>query len=252
MAGAVDGARFCIQNGRMDKQGLTSAPGRAVTLAQSVTERLRAALLAGRFGPGEKLSEESLSEMLLVSRTPVRSALHRLAAEGLLDYVPNRGFSVRGTDARRLQSIFDVRGVLEGLAARGAAENGLAPAQQAEYAKALATGDRIFARKRLVAADRAAFSDVNARIHETILNAADNRMLGDMLALCHNIPASSERNVLWGDFEWLRRSHDDHHRLFEALLARDAHRAEQLMREHIYTVRAKLLVQVAGATGQWG
>lgn len=224
-------------------------PPAALTLAQSVTERLRAALLEGRFGAEEKLSEESLCEMLQVSRTPVRSALHRLAAEGLLDYVPNRGYSVRGVDARRLRGIFEVRGVLEGLAARSAAENGLTAAQQADYAQALATGDRLFARPRLLSRDRAVFSGVNARIHETILEAAGNQMLRDMLALCHNVPASSQRNVLWGDHEWLRRSHDDHHRLFEALLAREANRAEQLMREHIHTVRNKLLGQATEGQG---
>ncbi|MFX8531488.1 GntR family transcriptional regulator, partial [Acinetobacter baumannii] len=77
-------------------------------LAESVTGRLRAALLEGHFSAGEKLHEESLSDTLKVSRTPVRAALLRLAAEGLLDYVPTRGFSVRTLDAHRLRSIFEV------------------------------------------------------------------------------------------------------------------------------------------------
>lgn len=210
-----------------------------VTLAQSVTDRLRAALLEGRFAPDEKLNEASLSEMLAVSRTPVRAALHGLAAEGLVDYVPNRGYSVRGVSIKSLGSIFEVRGVLEGLAARSAAENGLSDALHASYTQALAEGDRVMAKGRLLVTDRTVFSDVNARIHAAILQAADNRMLQDMLRLCHNIPASSDRNVLWDDYVWLRRSHDDHHRLLEAILMRDAHRAEQLMREHIHTVKLK-------------
>jgi GntR family transcriptional regulator of vanillate catabolism len=226
------------------------AATRTVTLAESVTERLRAALLEGRFSAEEKLNEESLSGRLQVSRTPVRSALHRLAAEGLLDYVPNRGYSVRALDAQRLRSIFEVRGVLEALAARSAAENGLSDAQRTDYADALEAGDRVLAKRRLVAADRTVFSRVNARIHDVILQAAGNRMLEEMLALCHNIPASSERNVLWGDHVWLRRSHDDHHRIFEALLARDAHRAEQLMREHIYTVKIKQMANTADSRKQ--
>jgi GntR family transcriptional regulator of vanillate catabolism len=211
----------------------------AVTLAQWVTDRLRVTLLEGRFAPEEKLNEASLSDMLAVSRTPVRAALHGLAAEGLLDYVPNRGYSVRGVSGKGLSSIFEVRGALEGLAARSAAENGLSAALQSTYAEALAEGDRVLAKGRLLVADRAIFSDVNARIHATILQAADNRMLQDMLRLCHNIPASSDRNVLWDDYRWLRRSHDDHHRVLEAILLRDAPRAEQLMREHIHTVKLK-------------
>jgi GntR family transcriptional regulator of vanillate catabolism len=211
----------------------------AVTLAQSVTDRLRGALLEGRFAPEEKLNEAALSALLAVSRTPLRSALNRLAAEGLLDYVPNRGYSVRAVDVESLGSIFEVRGALEGLAARKAAEHGLSEDLQRAYRQALAEGDRVLSKGRLLAADRSVFSDVNVRIHAAILQAAENRMLQDMIQLCHNIPASSERNVLWDDYPWLRRSHDDHHRLLEAILLRDAPRAEQLMREHIHTVKLK-------------
>ena len=211
----------------------------AATLAQTVAQRLREALLEGRFAPEEKLHEESLAAMLRVSRTPVRSALHGLAAEGLLDYVPNRGYTVRSVDRRALSSIFDIRGVLEGLAARLAAERGMSRALQTAYAQALAEGDRVLSKGRLVMADRPVFSDVNARLHTAILDAADDRMLHDMIRLCHNIPASSDRNVLWDDHAWLRRSHDDHHRLFEAILLRDAPRAERLMREHIHSVKLK-------------
>lgn len=211
----------------------------AVTLAQSVTDRLRSALLEGRFGADEKLHEESLSAMLKVSRTPVRSALHGLAAEGLLDYVPNRGYSVRSVDLAQLTAIFDVRGVLEGLAARRAAEQGMSAALQASVQAALEEGDRVLAKGRLLVADRPIFSDVNACIHAAIGEAADNRMVHDMLRLCHNLPATSERNVMWDDARWLRRSHDDHHRIFDAILRREGARAEALMREHVHTVKLK-------------
>ena len=211
------------------------------TLAQTVADRLRAALLEGRFAPGEKLNEASLSSMLTVSRTPVRSALHSLTADGLLDYVPNRGYSVRSVDRDRMRSIFDVRGALEGLAARLAAGQGLDESQQASFTQALAAGDRILDKGRLLAADRALYGDVNARIHAAILDAAGNRMLHDMLRLCHNIPVSSERNVLWDDFRWVRRSHEDHHILYEAISSRDATRAERVMKEHIHSVQLRLM-----------
>jgi GntR family transcriptional regulator of vanillate catabolism len=221
----------------------------AVTLTQSVTDRLRAALLEGRFDPEEKLNEESLSAMLQVSRTPVRSALHGLAAEGLLDYVPNRGYSVRSVDLAQLTAIFDVRGVLEGLAARRAAERGMPSALQATVQAALGEGDRVMAKGRLLVADRPIFSDVNARIHAAILEAADNRMVHDMLRMCHNIPATSERNVMWDDPPWLRRSHDDHHRIFDAVLRRDGARAEGLMREHVHTVKLQRGTRLAPEPG---
>jgi GntR family transcriptional regulator of vanillate catabolism len=220
-----------------------------VTLAQSVTDRLRTAVMEGRFLPDEKLQEMSLSAMLNVSRTPIRSALHSLAAEGLLEYVPNRGYSVRSLDADRLISVFDIRGVLEGLAARLAAERGMDEATQADFQSALAQGDRIMQRGKLVPADRDRFGEVNVRIHEAILRAADNRMLNDMIRICRNIPISSDRNVLWNDYGWIRRGHDDHHRMFDAIRLRDGSRAEQLMREHVHTVKLQMKEQLEHAAG---
>ena len=210
------------------------------TLAQTTTERLRRALLDGRFAPGERLQEESLSALLQVSRTPVRSALHGLAADGLLDYVPNRGYSVRRVDPDRLDSIFDLRGVLEGLASRKAAERGMDALAHAACVKALADGDHVISKGRLFASDRAVFIEINAMLHQAIVGAAHDRMLSEMLRLCHNIPVSSHRNVSWGDFPWLRRSHDDHHRIVEAIHLSDGPRAEMLMREHILSVKLRM------------
>jgi GntR family transcriptional regulator of vanillate catabolism len=219
----------------------------AVTLSQSVTDRLRTALLEGRFLPDEKLQEMSLSAMLNVSRTPIRAALHSLTAEGLLEYVPNRGYRVRGLDTDRLISVFDIRGMLEGLAARLAAERGMDEATQTEYRLALEKGDSLIEKGKLVRADRDRFAQVNVCIHEAILHAADNRLLNDMIRLCHNIPISSDSNVLWNDYAWLRRSHDDHYRMFEAILLRDGSRAEQLMREHVLTVKLHMKDQLERA-----
>ncbi|MDB5759573.1 MAG: hypothetical protein JWM30_2862 [Burkholderia sp.] len=208
-----------------------------VTLSQTVTDRLRAAILEGQFLPNEKLQEVALAKFLDASRTPIRAALHSLASEGLVDYVPNRGYSVRGMDAERMVSVFDVRGVLEGLAARLAAENGMDEVMLTDYRDALAQGDRIVEKGCLVAEDRDLFGEINVRLHGAILRSADNRMLNDMLRQCQNIPISSERNVLWTDFKYLRRSHDDHHRLLEAIIMRDGARAEQIMREHVLGVK---------------
>jgi GntR family transcriptional regulator of vanillate catabolism len=213
----------------------------ALTLTQAVTDRLRGELLEGRFSPDEKLHEESLSATLSVSRTPLRAALNTLAAEGLLEYVPNRGYSVRGVDLDHLTSLFDVRSVLEGLAAKLAAERGMTQPMLDAFRASLIQGDRVIAKGRLLKPDRVIFSEVNACIHAAVHDAAGNRMLHDMIRLCHSVPVSSDRNILWDDYDWLRRSHDDHHRLFDAISHRDGSRAEQLMREHIHTVKLRLL-----------
>ena len=227
------------------KAQLTLATHATVTLAQSVTDQLRARVMEGEFKPGARLHEVSLSQMLGVSRTPVRAALHSLAAEGMLNYAPNRGYRVSTIDADRLITIFDLRGVLEGLASRLAAERGMDDAAVADFRQALAQGDAIMASGALRPADRDAFAEVNARIHQIIVSAADDRMLTDMIRVCHNIPISSERNVMWTDYDWLRRSHDDHHRVLDAILLRDGPRAEQLMREHLHSVKLQVRAQLS-------
>jgi GntR family transcriptional regulator of vanillate catabolism len=221
----------------------SDTPG-AVTLSQSVTDRLRSAILEGHFMPSEKLQEVSLSAMLNASRTPVRAALHSLTVEGLLEYVPNRGYSVRSMDIEKAMSAFDVRGALEGLAARLAAQNGLDETAMADFRWALEEGDRIIDKGRLEPDDQALFSEVNVRLHGAILRSANNQLLSDMMRICQNRPISSDRTVLWSDYRWVRRSHDDHHRLFDAILTRDGARAEQLMREHILAVKVHMKQQL--------
>src|ERR1700754_294748 len=95
------------------------------TRSASVVEALRAAILAGEFHPGERVHEVKLTALLGVSRTPVRAALQKLASEGLLDYTPNRGYTLREFSISEVISAYEVRAVLEGLAARLSAERGL-------------------------------------------------------------------------------------------------------------------------------
>src|SRR6202021_4008789 len=100
---------------------------RAGNRALSVMDMVREAILAGSVPAGERLNEVQLSRTLSVSRTPVRAALQALAGEGLLDYAPNRGFSVREFPLDAIVDAYDIRASLEGLAARFAAERGLTP-----------------------------------------------------------------------------------------------------------------------------
>jgi GntR family transcriptional regulator of vanillate catabolism len=229
--------------------GLSRDGTEAVTLSQSVTEKLRTAILEGRFASEARLQEELLAETLAVSRTPIRAALHTLSNEGLLDYIPNRGYSVRKVDTERLGDIFDVREALESLAARLAAEKGMSDSDQEEFMRTLKDGDRILSKGKLLPEGREGFSAVNERLHEAIIRVASNQMLTDAIRVCYNIPMSSDRNVLWRSYEWIRRSHDDHHRLFEAICARDGGRAERLMREHVLSVKQHMREQLDAGEG---
>src|ERR1700754_2938320 len=116
---------------------------RAGNRALSVMDQIREAVLNGSVAAGERLNEVRLSRTLAVSRTPVRAALQALAGEGLLDYAPNRGFSVREFPINAIVDAYEIRAALEGVAARFAAERGLSEADRASIEQALAAGDTL-------------------------------------------------------------------------------------------------------------
>ncbi|MDM0070062.1 GntR family transcriptional regulator [Variovorax sp. J31P207] len=204
------------------------------TLSQDVTETLRNWILHGQIQPGERLEEIPLAERLGVSRTPVRAALSTLASEGLINHQPKRGYLVRGFDVDEIAAAYDVRAVLEGLACRNAATRGLTEEQSRRLLDALAEGDRILARGELRPEDHEPYQQMNVTIHDTLLHAAGNPWVTRFAEQAQNIPFASDRIILWDDHAIILRSHGDHHRIIEAILARDCVRAEQLMREHVY------------------
>ncbi|WP_053220903.1 GntR family transcriptional regulator [Methylobacterium indicum] len=211
-------------------------------------ETLRSAILGGEFAPGERLHEVKLTARLGVSRTPVRSALQKLASEGLLDYAPNRGYAMRDFPVDEIISAYEVRAVLEGLAARLATERGLTAVHRALLERALADGDQLLAGGALSPVDRGVYRDVNSTIHETIHAAAGSRMLADMVRLCQHVPVSSPRNVVAFEVRDVRRRHDDHHRIVEAILSRESWRAEMLMRDHVASVKTSLIRSLTGSS----
>ena len=103
-------------------QDLRPAPGSAISQTERVILALRELVLRGEFRAGERLAELTLVRMLNASRTPVRLALDRLAREGVLEALPSGGFRVREFAIADIWDAIDTRGVLEGTAARFAAE----------------------------------------------------------------------------------------------------------------------------------
>ena len=209
--------------------------------ALSVTDRLREAILGGEIATGVRLNEVRLSQMMEVSRTPVRAALQALAGEGLLDYVPNRGFLVRTFPLSEIVDAYDIRAQLEGLATRFAAERGLSAQDREVVEQALADGDALLNKGVFETGDMSRYRIINGNFHDTILGAAKNRMLGEMIRICHHVPVSSNRNIVAFEHRNVRRRHDDHHRIYEAILGREPHRAEALMREHVGGIKSLLV-----------
>jgi GntR family transcriptional regulator, vanillate catabolism transcriptional regulator len=223
---------------------------RAGNRALSVMDQIREAILGGAVSAGERLNEVRLSRTLSVSRTPVRAALQALAGEGLLDYAPNRGFTVREFPLDAIVDAYDIRAALEGVAARFAAERGLRTNERAVIERSLAAGDKLLERGSFEAGDLTTYRNINGDFHDTLLAAARNRMLAEMIRICHHVPMSSSRNIVAFEHRDVRRRHDDHHRIFEAIEAREPWRAEMLMREHVSGVKASLIKSLTERGGR--
>lgn len=204
------------------------------TLSQHVTDTLRDWVLHGKFSPGARLEEIPLAEKLGVSRTPVRAALATLGNEGLLEHLPKRGYTVRAYDIGEIVAAYEVRAALEGLACRQAAMRGLSNDAVAVLKNCLDEGDRILGKGVLLAEDHLPYQQVNITLHNGILEAAGNPWVRRFATQAQAIPYASDRIILWEDHGIILRSHDDHHRIVNAIIARDGARAEDLMREHVY------------------
>ena len=223
----------------MNEPGATGS--RSGTRSLSIMDRLREAILSGAHEAGQRLNEVHISQAMNASRTPVRAALQALAGEGLLDYAPNRGFTVRAFHLTEIVDAYDIRATLEGVAARFTAERGLSAGEKKVIEKSLADGDRLLKRGSFKAGDLSVYRLINGNFHDTILSAARNRMLGEMIRICHHVPISSSRNIVAFHYHDVRRRHDDHHRIYDAVVAREPWRAETLMREHVASIKASLV-----------
>lgn len=227
------------------RRSITPPEEEALTRSVSITDTLRSSILAGEFEPGGRIYEVSLSEQLNVSRTPIREALKALAGEGLLDYIPNRGYHVREYSVDDIVQAYEIRAALEGLAAKRAAQLGLAAEERAVIEAALRDGEALLSRGSLSTADRNQYGIINAAIHSAIHTAGQSRMLRDMLRQSQQVAPSSHRNVIAFELPDVRRRHDDHHRIYEAILCRDGSRAELLMRDHVESIKVSLLRSIS-------
>jgi GntR family transcriptional regulator of vanillate catabolism len=217
-----------------------------VTSASEVVEQLRERILSGEVPSGARLQQVPLSEAMGVSRTPLREALAQLAKEGLLIYEPNRGYAVRAFSSAEIGAAFDVRARLEALACGIVATSGAPPDVIDRLQACVAEGDRILSKRVLDPDDLKPYRRMNVDFHETIIQTCANPFVSDFVRRCHNVPMASDRVFIWEDYQIIARSHDDHHRILDAIIKREARRAEDLMTEHIHFAWLVLLRKLEG------
>jgi DNA-binding GntR family transcriptional regulator len=204
--------------------------------ADQAYDIIRAAIVEGEFAPGERLPEEDLAERAKVSRTPVREALRRLANEGVVEFVANRGAQVAQWSKQDLQELFDLRAVLEGYAARLAAAN----ASDDDIARLSLLADQMEALAQDPTAENLErIAELNNTFHADLIEVAGNRLLAQQVSGLVQMPLV-HRTFHNYDADGLARSMAHHRELLVALAHHDVNWAGTVMRSHIYAGRASL------------
>ncbi len=204
-------------------------------------ERIRERILAGDLPGGHWLRESDLANEIGVSRTPVREALRRLSAEGLVLYQQNRGMQVQSWRIEDLEEIFDLRTVLEPWGSRLAATAGIVDVDAlADLADAM---DKVAAARH---PDFAELTELNNRFHGAILESSGNSRLPSLIASVVRVPLVSRTFSLYST-EALARSLAHHHELVQAMADGDPDWAESVMRSHIRAAWSSLRPQVVEA-----
>ena len=214
---------------------------------------LRGMLLRGDFQPGERISELPLVARLGVSRTPIRLALDRLAHEGLLEASPTGGFVVRAFTLEDVWDAIETRGILEGAAARLAAERLQDPSELTLLREHRDAMDAMVQMEghpnRYTEPDIDSFArylDLNEAFHSEIVALSKSSMIRRALAPVNAVPFSSPSALLYVRAKLPRAPHmfavsHDHHRcIVEAIEHRQGARAEAVAREHSRMTRSNV------------
>ena len=204
------------------------------TLADKIYHVVKKGIIYQEYQPGARLVDQEIADRLCVSRTPVREAINRLAAEGLVLVLPRRGVFVMELSEKDIKEIYEVRESLEVLAIRLAipvlSEENIQTLEEisSQYQTAMLTDDNLTC------------YDLDRQFHDQLVKASGNCLLVDMYkALSGKIQISRWKHCR--DHERTEKSLLEHGLILQALQNRDADETILRLREHIGTVKADLL-----------
>lgn len=200
-----------------------------LSLKDKAYAAIKSAILSLQLEPGMALVESELAEQLGLSKTPVRDALQELEREGFVTRVFFKGTYVTDVTTKDLVEVFQIRAVLEGMAARLAAPL-LSSQELDDLAQNLAASEVALAEGSLQFC-----SERGMRLHEAIIGKADNQRLA---LIIHNLDDHVQRFRAVSDrvIGRLTKSVVEHRRVLEALCTRDPEMAEYAMRHHLLSV----------------
>jgi GntR family transcriptional regulator of vanillate catabolism len=200
--------------------------------------RLRELIVGGELKPGVRIAELSLVDRIGVSRTPIRSALLRLQEEGLLQALPSGGFTVKDFSEDDIHDAIEVRGTLEGLAARRAAERGVGSVLLADARDCVARIDDLLSAPTLSEQSFSGYVEQNGRFHALLAEMAGSALLQRQIERAATLPFASPNGFVLARAEGPRArdtlvvAQEQHRAVLEAIVQREGARAEALMREH--------------------
>jgi GntR family transcriptional regulator, vanillate catabolism transcriptional regulator len=216
----------------------TGDDGAALSQTVRTQLRLRELIVGGEIKPGQRIAELALVERLGASRTPIRMALVRLQEEGLLEALPNGGFAVKDFSEADIHDAIEVRGTLEGLAARMAAERGVTSVLLAEARDCIARIDDLLAQPELTEESFNGYVEQNGRFHNLLSEMAGSDLVARQLERAKTLPFASPNGFVMARStgpdarDILVVAQEQHRGVIEAIVQREGARAEALMREH--------------------
>lgn len=208
---------------------------------ESVVFALREHVLDGLYAPGEKLREVSVAKSLNVSRTLARLAMSELEHEGLLVREPNRGTRVRKFTIQEIIDAIEVRGELEAMAVRLAAEKGIPDSLASEMKALINRSECLLSCGVVDEIQREEWVNINEEFHRLLVIASGNWAIETAINQISRIPLVSTRAIIFDrknkekNLAQLHSAHADHCIILSSILTRQGQRAESRMREHAYS-----------------
>ena len=230
----------------------TDAGGATESAQVRALLQLRELILSGELAGGSRIAELAIVERLGVSRTPIRAALMRLEQEGLLEALPNGGYVVQTFSERDVADAIELRGTLEGLLARLAAERGASAAALARARACLEHIDAVLAAPALNDEGFSAYVACNSEFHTCLWSMADSPTTVRQLERVLSLPFASPSGfvVMQAHSQRARDmlvvAQDQHRQVLDAIEQREGARAEAIMREHSRLAQRNLREVLAG------
>ena len=214
--------------------------------------QLRELILSGELPGGMRIAELAIVEKLGMSRTPIRAALMRLEQEGMLEALPSGGFAVKTFSESDTEDAIELRGTLEGLLARLAAERGAASAVLLDARQCLKTIDVVLANNKLNDEAFSTYVELNQKFHALLCEMANSPVIARQIERVMSLPFASPSAFVVAQAnspqarDMLVVAQDQHRQVLDAIERGEGSRAESIMREHSRLAQRNLRASLEG------